>query len=166
MKRIIMVVVLIAATFYAARCQTKISEMPTLSGNPAGSFFPVIKSGINYKVDIANTGYSKVDSVRRKAGTDSVFSYSHGVKTFAYDSASVISSSSSNIILDSVVLSFDGLHPETSFATTETGFKTLSIEPEDEKASGFIQAFSDVEAVLQWQVAIKGQYKFYITYYY
>jgi hypothetical protein len=54
--------------------QTKISEMPTLSGNPVGSYLPVVKNGMNYKVPISlipvtrklDTAYARNDSIFRK----------------------------------------------------------------------------------------------------
>jgi len=85
-------------------------------------------------------------------------------------SGNVIQSSvpTANIILDSVVIVFDGLSSETTFALTRpnTGFKNLEIAAEESDAGGFAQSFNQAEGILDWQVAIKGSKKFYITYYY
>ncbi len=73
-----------------------------------------------------------------------------------------------NIILDSVVLTFDGLSSEKTFDLTRpnSGFKNLDIAAEDGSAGGFTQSFNQEEGILEWQVAITGSKKFYITYYY
>ncbi len=85
-------------------------------------------------------------------------------------SGNVIQSSvpTANIILDSVVIVFDGLRSDTTFALTRpnTGFKNLEIAAEETNAGGFAQSFNQEEGILEWQVAITGSKKFYITYYY
>lgn len=68
--------------------------------------------------------------------------------------------------LDSVVLDFSGFNADTTFDLTQAGFKNLEIQAESELAGGFQQDFNDTQGILKWQVAIKGSYKFYITYYY
>jgi hypothetical protein len=73
---------------------------------------------------------------------------------------------SSATVEDSTVLNLDGLHAMVQFNLSHTGFKNLEIQSEDGNANGFHQSFDDLQAVLEWQVAIKGTYKFYITYYY
>lgn len=73
---------------------------------------------------------------------------------------------SANVIVDSVVLTFDGFHADTTFNLTRAGFKNLEVQAEQEQAGGFVQEFNSTQAVLQWQAAILGSYKFYITYYY
>jgi hypothetical protein len=71
-----------------------------------------------------------------------------------------------SIIEDSVIISLDGLHSTAQIDLSHTGFKNIEVQAEDQNATGFLQSFNALEAVLEWQAAIKGQYKFYITYYY
>jgi hypothetical protein len=80
--------------------------------------------------------------------------------------AQVGTSGTSATIIDSTILDFDGLHAMVQFDLSHTGFKSLEISVEDANARGFLQSYTSLEAVLEYQVAIKGTYKFYITYYY
>jgi hypothetical protein len=73
---------------------------------------------------------------------------------------------SANIILDSVVISADGLHPEITFPLTQTGFKDVNFYYEDKRAGGFQQAHTDTEGVLNWAASVKGSFKIFIVYYF
>lgn len=86
--------------------------------------------------------------------------------THLWENQSVSSGGDATVIEDSVIISFDGLHPKAQIDLSHTGFKNLEISAEDANATGYQQSFNSLEAILEWQVAIKGQYKFYITYYY
>lgn len=68
--------------------------------------------------------------------------------------------------VDSVTLDFSGYNADTTFTLTQSGFKNLEIQAEQEQAGGFQQDFNDTQGILKWQVALKGSYKFFITYYY
>lgn len=70
---------------------------------------------------------------------------------------------SSSVTIDSAVVDFDGLSSAATIPLTGT-FKNVEIQAESGDASGFIQSFNSSEAILQWQAAIKGSYKFYIIY--
>jgi hypothetical protein len=74
--------------------------------------------------------------------------------------------SAGSTILDSTILTLDGLHAMVQFNLSHTGFKNLEISVEDANARGFLQSYTSLEAVLEYQAAVKGTYKFYITYYY
>lgn len=81
--------------------------------------------------------------------------------------------SSSSIVLDSFVVDctatptscFDGLHPVVSVPISAATAKNVDISPESSSAEGFQFGWSATQAVLTYQAAIKGSYKFYITYY-
>lgn len=52
MKKLLLIL-LLSACLFGANSQTKISQMPLLS-DPTGSYIPVVKNGINYKVPLEN----------------------------------------------------------------------------------------------------------------
>jgi len=56
--------------------------MPTFTGNPSGSWVPIVVAGVNRKIDGVYFGYNKLDLIFRKIGTDSLFSTINGVNTF------------------------------------------------------------------------------------
>jgi hypothetical protein len=139
---------------------TKWAQLATGSGSGVTSF----KGRIG--VVVPNVGDYSLNMLGDVSPT--VTSTATDGQVLRYNTSSQVweNSNANTNILDSVVIDFDGLHPETSFALSHSGFKNLSIEPEDENVGSFSRAFSDVEAVLTWQVSIKGTYKFYVTYYY
>jgi len=71
----------------------------------------------------------------------------------------------STITLDSVIVSFDGLQRTKAIDISASGAKNIDISSEAEGASGFNFAWNETQAVLKYQAAIQGTYKFYITYY-
>jgi hypothetical protein len=66
-----------------ATAQVKISEMTTTTANPTGGWIPVVLNGNNNKLD-AGIFYNKLDSLYKKAGTDSIFTIKNGVNSFAF----------------------------------------------------------------------------------
>src|SRR5947208_837977 len=131
MKKIVLVV-LLATSFSASWSQTKISEMPTLPGNPTGAYLPIIFNGINYKLPVTSTGYGKMDTVYER--NDSLFGKNKSTNHEFFISE-IVTGISPTTILDSVVIHADGLHPEITFTLTRTGFKDVHFYYEDARAS-------------------------------
>lgn len=67
-------------------------------------------------------------------------------------------------IVDSVVLTLNGLQPQIILNLTRTGFKNVEVQKETEAGGRFNQGYSSTKATLTWQTAITGQHKFYIIY--
>jgi hypothetical protein len=66
MKKIL--ILIIGLWGIAANAQVKISAMPTYTGNPNGSFVPIIIGGVNRKIDPSYFGFNKLDSMKVISG--------------------------------------------------------------------------------------------------
>lgn len=117
-------------TSIAASAQIKISEMPTLSGNPAGAYFPAIRGGVNYKIAVTNTGYTKMDTAYSRG--DSIFGKKYGVEFLIAIFSSVTDTAVYNPIVDTTLQEWRQLlYPDNTGHITsspyllyqDTGFK-------------------------------------------
>lgn len=108
------------------------------------------------------------ETILNKYGIGSFTSGTPAYQLAVTASGNIIETSvgAATVVVDSVDLEFSGYNADTTFDLTQTGFKNIEIQAEQEEAGGFIQAFNSTQGILKWQVAIKGMYKFYITYYY
>lgn len=69
--------------------QAKISEMVTYTGDPSGGYVPIVIGGVNRKVDAANFGYTRVDSVVISSGNLVTYKNGIAVRTQALPSATL-----------------------------------------------------------------------------
>ena len=61
---------------FAAISQTKVTDLPTLTGDPSGGWMLINKDGLSRKIDAANLGVKKLDSIFLR--NDTLFSVKNG----------------------------------------------------------------------------------------
>lgn len=164
MKKLLAILCLLWSFHGAA--QVKISDMPTFIGNPAGGWVPIVISGTNRKIDAGSFGFSKLDNITRKVGTDSLFTVINGVQTFvtlmdtipgiptlqAVVAAGHTSTNSFNTFSNTAVmgiqgngngglltLGWNGAHPQLEF--TNSGLSTNGLQAD--RANGRIWQLPD-----------------------
>ena len=76
MKKVFLLLSLVLSVYSIKAQQIKISQLPTMIGDPSGGYVPIVKGGLTQKIDARFLGYNRIDSVSISIGS--------GVDTFNY----------------------------------------------------------------------------------